>query len=255
MRFVKSTTAAIGALTLGIATAPAASAATSFGGRSNVGVLFPNTSASGAHTCTASVLASSTRDTIITAAHCLSGSGTNYTFAPSYHGGTFPYGKWRVAKAYVDPRWKSSRDPRYDVAVLKLNKQYIGGRWKGVQDVTWGALQLAYAPASGTSVVVPGYVAGQYDWPITCTARVYYTSGYPGFTCSGYYGGTSGSPFIKNVGGVNYVAGVIGGLHQGGCVSWVSYSSPFNSAVFTLRNRAQANYAGDWLPYPGSDGC
>ena len=66
----------------------------SFSGLRSVGPLFP--SGSSIHTCTASVIASRTGDLVITAAHCLSGTGAGWRFAPGYDNGAEPYGSWKV---------------------------------------------------------------------------------------------------------------------------------------------------------------
>ena len=63
-----------------------------------VGALFEH-DASGAHFCTASVVASPGEDLLITAAHCISdGDGSGYksdiVFIPGYHDGATPYGIW-----------------------------------------------------------------------------------------------------------------------------------------------------------------
>lgn len=51
------------------------------------------------------------------------------------------------------------------------------------------------------------------------------------------------------------VVGVIGGLHQGGCFPWTSYSAPFDSATAAVFTRAATGGAADVLPVPGGDGC
>jgi Trypsin len=213
------------------------------------------------HNCSASVLASASHDLVITAAHCLVGSGAGVEFVPGYRDGNAPYGVWTASQAYVDPSWTASQDPRHDVAILKVQRQQRGGRWVGVQDVV-GANRLGPAPADGASVRVPAYAMGLGDEPIGCQSSLYRTGGYPGFDCPGYVGGTSGAPFLLSAapatstatdGGV--VVGVIGGLHQGGCSDDTSYSAPFGPAVNSLLQRATAGLTPDVLPPAGSSGC
>lgn len=228
--------------------------ATSFGGHPAVGALFSNPTATGSHGCTASVVASRSGDTVLTAAHCLRGNGTGYSFVPQYRAGAKPFGVWTVTRAYVDPRWKATQDPKYDVAILTVAPHTVNGVSRNIQWFT-GGYRMHWAPYTGNSLYVPAYNGGSGDMPIRCTAPNYYTSGFPGFTCNGYYDGVSGAPFILMQGGVNYVAGVIGGLHQGGCSPQTSYSSPFVTAQQNLLARAQSHAAADVLPVPGSDGC
>lgn len=148
-----------------------------------------------AHHCSASVLASASRDLVITAAHCLTGSGAGVQFAPGYRDGNTPYGVWTAVQAYVDPSWTANQDPRHDVAILKIARQQRAGRWLGVQDVV-GANQLGVAPSDGAWLRVPAYPAGLDDEPISCQSPLYRTEGYSSFDCPGYVGGTSGAPFL-----------------------------------------------------------
>jgi hypothetical protein len=217
------------------------------------------------HNCSASVLASASHDLVITAAHCLVGSGAGVQFVPGYRDGNAPYGVWTVTQAYVDPAWTADQDPRYDVAILKVRPQQRGGRPVGVQDVV-GANRLGVVPADGAAVRVPAYALGLEDEPIGCQSPLYRTEGYPGFDCPGYVGGTSGAPFLLPEAPAptaasaadsdgDVIVGVIGGLHQGGCSDDTSYSAPFGPAVYQLRQRASAGLTPDVLPPAGSSGC
>jgi hypothetical protein len=199
------------------------------------------------HYCSASVVHSPGHDLVITAAHCVYGSGFGIEFAPGYSGGVAPYGVWSVRHAYVDHAWKSDRDPKFDVAVLELAAR--GGR--DVEDVTGPAPRLGRAPQAGTRVTVDGYLAGSGGTPITCRAPVGYTRRYPTFGCRGYTDGVSGGPWLAG----GRVVGVTGGLHQGGCTPSISYSAPFGRRVAALLARARAGGAGDAVPLPGPDGC
>lgn len=198
------------------------------------------------HYCSASVVHSAGHDLVLTAAHCVYGTGLATEFAPGFHDGVSPYGVWAVRRAYVDPAWRTSQDPQHDFAILQVAPQ--GGH--RVEDVT-GANRLGAAPAGGRTVTVDGYVAGSGGRPITCTNRVYYTAGYPSFDCDGYAGGVSGGPWLAG----STVVGVVGGLHQGGCTPSISYSSAFGADVAALLARAEAGDGGDVAPIPGGDGC
>jgi len=199
------------------------------------------------HYCSASVIHSAGHNLVITAAHCVYGTGLGIEFAPGYSDGATPYGVWSVRHAYVDPAWKNDLDPRFDVAVLEMAAR--GGR--NVEDVTGRAPRLGDAPPAGTRVTVDGYLAGSGGTPITCRAPVRYSHRYPTFGCRGYADGVSGGPWLTD----GRVVGVTGGLHQGGCTPSISYSSPFARHVAALVARARAGGAGDVVPLPGADGC
>jgi Trypsin len=199
------------------------------------------------HYCSASVIHSPGRDLVITAAHCVYGTGLGIEFAPGYSDGTAPFGVWSVRRAYVDAAWQHDRDPQHDVAVLEL----AGRSGRNVEDVTGPAPSLGRAPVAGTRVTVDGYVAGSGGTPITCRAPVSYTGRYPTFRCRGYADGVSGGPWIA----AGRVVGVTGGLHQGGCTPSVSYSAAFGRQVRALLARAQDGGSGDVVPVPGPDGC
>jgi hypothetical protein len=202
------------------------------------------------HFCTASVVNSPRGDLLLTAAHCLFGSGAGMTFVPGSVNGSSPYGTWTVTAAFADPKWVSGQDPKHDIAFLRVAPQSIGGRVRTVQQVT-GGNHLATTPSTPGDVVVPGYPAGVGGPPITCLTKAYWSSGYPTFDCGGYTSGVSGSPWIRG----STVIGVIGGLNQGGCTDARSYSSPFDASTIALYDRAVTAAKGDTLPTPGPDGC
>ncbi len=234
---------------------PGTPTATASAGTSTVGPLFRG-AITGRHGCTASVIDSPTRDLILTAAHCVSGTAAGWLFAPGYDNGATPYGVWTVTAAYVAPSWLTSQDPRHDYAILRVARQQRGNRTVGVESVTGGNL-LSVAPWPGTSITDVAYNGGVGGAAITCTVPVYYTSGYPSFNCHGYVGGSSGSPWLVTVAGhqLHVVAGVIGGLHQGGCYEYTSYSAPFTLDIYALLARASAGAPADTVPAAGSDGC
>ncbi|MCB4208202.1 trypsin-like serine peptidase [Arthrobacter sp. UM1] len=228
--------------------------ATEFQGTLPTGALFDNPDGTGDHSCTASVIKSESRDTIITAAHCVTGDGTSMSFVPDYDQGKAPYGVWKVAKAYVDPHWSSSQDPHYDVAILTVAPHTVKGRSVDIQDMT-GGYALGQLPRNDERVFIPAYNAGSGDRPIRCTTKIYYTAGYPGFDCSGYDTGVSGAPLLTTVDGVRYVSGVIGGLYQGGCSSSTSYGTPFGQQVKALLARAAGHKPTTAVPEPEGNGC
>ncbi|SEO80230.1 hypothetical protein SAMN05216267_104424 [Actinacidiphila rubida] len=208
------------------------------------------------HGCTASVVASPGGDLLLAAAHCVSGTASGWQFAPGYRNGQTPYGVWTVVGAYVDPRWSSGQDPQYDYAILQVADRSVDGRRTAIQAVT-GANVLGRAPRTGRTITDVAYNSGIDDRPVTCTTTVYYTDGFPGFNCHGFVGGSSGSPWLAKVPGTGLteVDGLIGGLHQGGCYEYTSYSPALTWQAYKLVLRATLGEPSDTVPAAGSDGC
>ncbi len=202
------------------------------------------------HICTASVVSSPTHDLVTTAAHCVIGTGAGMTFVPGSVNGSAPYGAWTVTAAYVDPAWKSRQDPLRDVAFLRVAPHFANGALRHVEEFT-GGNRLIMTPRTIGRVVVPAYLLGVGGSPITCLATAYRTGAYSTFDCGGYGNGVSGAPWIQG----STVLGVIGGLHQGGCLPMTSYSAPFDVATLATYQRAVSHAAADVVPVPGSDGC
>jgi V8-like Glu-specific endopeptidase len=222
-------------------------------GVSEVGALFAN-AASTQHACTATVVDSSKGDMLLTAAHCVSGSGAGMVFAPGYHNGVSPYGRWTVTALHVAPGWVNSQDPQDDFAFLTVAPQTIDGRLRDIQQVT-GAYQLGAKPHSGEAITVLGYPDGSNNDAITCRTKVYLTGAFPSFNCSGFVNGTSGGPWVTQTKQGTRIVGVIGGMNQGGCVASTSYSSPLTEAVREADDRASDHAVPDIAPAPGNDGC
>jgi V8-like Glu-specific endopeptidase len=239
------------------ATVPTVPDARSFGGLPAVGALFTGPSDSGLHFCTASVVHSPGHDLLITAAHCLSGTGRGLYFAPMFHDGTAPFGMWEVVAAYAGRRWVHDRDPRDDVAFLAVAPRIRAGKRTELEDVV-GANRLVVSTGFRARATLVGYPIGSGGRPITCSNEVYDHLGYPGFDCGGYVGGTSGGPWITHLDRRTRsgdVAGVIGGLHQGGCTPSISYSPYFDASTAAVYQQAVRHGHGDTLPSAGSDGC
>ena len=231
--------------------------ASNVAGDSTVGPLFPHGVAS-PHSCTASVLAGS-QNLLLTAAHCVTGTGIGLTFVPGYDGtakDTAPYGVWSVDSAWVSKAWIDTRDPRHDYAILRVRPLVRNASASDIQSATGGNLIAYYAPA-GITVSVTAYAAGLGDPPIACTAPTFDEGGFPGFGCAGYVGGTSGAPWLASTGrpGVRKIVGLVGGLYQGGCRDDVSYSPPLQIDLLPVLLRAWLGLPGDDVPAPGSSGC
>jgi Trypsin-like peptidase domain len=261
--------AAMAALALGLpAAAPAIQLGASAAAQSVAGKRIPTSSAtagmpelgplfangSRTHDCTASVVDSSHGDVLLTAAHCVSGSGAGMVFAPGFHNGISPFGRWTVTAVHLAPDWLKSQDPHEDFAFLTVAPQRIDGRLREIEQVT-GAFQLGGQPRSGEAITVLGYPAGSDNDAITCRTTVSFTGAFPSFNCSGFVAGTSRGPWLIHTVHGARIVGVIGGMNQGGCVDSTSYSSPLTQAARSVYARASDHATPDVAPTPGSDGC
>ncbi len=226
--------------------------ATSFLGTPTVGPLFP--SGSSTHICTASVVTSSSGSLIVTAAHCLLGTGIGWTFAPGYHDGLAPHGSWTVIGAYVDPAWEVGTSSSADLVVLRVSRQKVHGVEKTLQQVV-GSNEVGSAPNTGIKISVPAYGFGSNDRPKTCATNVKKSDGALAFDCTPYPGGTSGAPWLVVKNGHATLVGTISGLHQGGCTPWRSYSVTFGPWVKAVIAAADAGLKPETLPKPPGDGC
>jgi V8-like Glu-specific endopeptidase len=216
-----------------------------FGGVPDVGVLFHVGEDRQAHYCTASVVHSPGRDLLLTAAHC--GAGSNVAFVPQYDQRAAPYGVWAVTQGFRDPHWADDRGPgsEYDFAFAKVAPDSGGRR---IEDVV-GANTLTRTPAyRNSSVTIIGYSARSHDAAdraITCTVPTRQLPGFHQlqFDCHGYWGGTSGSPWLIGFNGkTGKVIGDIGGWNNGGPDTYpddmTSYSPYYDDRIFALYNTA-----------------
>ena len=224
-----------------------------FSGTPTVGALF-GSATSKKHFCTASVVASPEGDVLMTAAHCITGSAKGFSFAPGFHKGQAPYGRWTVTGAYFDPEWMAKQSPTRDFAFLTVAPRKIAGVQTEIQSVT-GANVLGTKPSPGVTVTIPADPAGEANAPITCTTKVYFEGIFPAFNCNPYVDGTSGSPWLAATSEGVMVVGLIAGLHQGGCYSYTSYSPPLGSAARAVYQRAAAGAKPQLGPEAGSDNC
>jgi V8-like Glu-specific endopeptidase len=218
-----------------------------------VGALFPN-GATAQHDCTATVVDSPHGDVLLTAAHCVSGTGAGMVFAPGFHGGVSPYGRWRVTAAHLAPGWLRSQDADDDFAFLSLARHRVHGRLESIERVT-GAYRLGSTPRSRQAITVIGYPEGSANQALACHTRVFFTHEFPSFNCRGYVGGTSGGPWLVHTASATRVVGVIGGMNEGGCVDSRSYSSPLAQDARDAYARAVDRDAPDVAPAPAGDGC
>lgn len=255
MRRTLAAAAVVCLLNAGSAVAgPASRSAQHFAGNPTVGALFVPGAYPMLHTCTASVIRTKAGDVIMTAAHCVSGTGAGYKFAPGWRNGEAPYGVWDVTAAFGAPGWINKQNPHRDYAFLTVADRTINGKQRTLQSVT-GAHRLGRTATAGDVVKVIGYGLGYNDEALRCTTHVYEHGGYPAFDCDGFVSGTSGSPWLRKTGHGLVVSGDIGGLHQGGCTPQTSYSPPLGRPAHAARHRAATDGSPDVFPAPGSDGC
>ncbi|MFB7619291.1 trypsin-like serine peptidase [Kitasatospora sp. NPDC056181] len=130
--------------------------------------------------CTATVVDSANRSTVITAAHCLRGVGAptaddtwrhNLYFVPGYRNGTKPLGGFSIKSAATSSRWDAEPGGTtseevaiagYDTGVLVANRSAEGRR---VADVT-GTQRIAFTkPAEAEFIHTFGYPKDRLNNP------------------------------------------------------------------------------------------
>jgi V8-like Glu-specific endopeptidase len=207
-----------------------------------VGALFAQ-AANGDHFCTASVVASPGHDLLMTAAHCINGGkghgyNNNIVFVPDYRDGTDPFGVWTVKKLLVAPQWANSSDPDFDVGFVVLNSS--DGR--NIEDVL-GANQIGFNAGFRNLVRVTGY-PDSANAPVAClNFTTQQSASQLRFECGGFYGGTSGSPWVTRLDlktRTGTIVGVIGGYQQGGDTDSISYSPYLDDNIKKLYEQAEA---------------
>ncbi|WUH78751.1 trypsin-like serine protease [Streptomyces sp. NBC_00435] len=184
----------------------------------------------GDHFCTATVVHSPGRNLIVTAGHCLlagrPGDG-GATFAPAYADGRTPFGAWKIAEVFEDPRWADGTNDDYDLAFARLAPDASG---RNIEDVT-GAAVLDTTGRTDEEVTVTGYPADR-KVARTCTSRaVRLSAAEQRFDCSDFPGGTSGSAWIA-------ADGKIIGVLTGGDTDDVSTSTVLADYAAALYARA-----------------
>ncbi|MEC3981945.1 trypsin-like serine peptidase [Amycolatopsis sp. H20-H5] len=199
-----------------------------------VGALFDGTG----HFCSASVVHSAAGDLVLTAAHCVNGgSGDGYrtglSFAPGYHDGVEPFGRWTVTGAVVADGWSSSADPDLDFAFLTVRQDGNPGT---VESLT-GANQLGISQGFTNQVTLTGY-PDTSNSPVVCRNATTQSDAYQQrIACAGFPDGTSGGPWVTGADpstGHGTVVGVIGGYQLGGDSPDVSYSAYFDDDIQRL---------------------
>ncbi|MBB5121322.1 trypsin-like serine peptidase [Streptomyces eurocidicus] len=251
-------TAPTGARTRGLAAAAAPSGTLqgAYGdGIPPVGTFFSSSGPGGPTYCTASVVQSAGRNLVLTAGHCAKSlAGGQQIFVPQYRKGQDaahqPYGVFPVERVFTDPRYtKNSKgtDSDLDFGFARLGANAQGAE---VQDLT-GGLRLTPTPRWTSTVTVTGY-PGTFNpdqRAFSCTVPTARLAGYQQLQmkCGGFFGGTSGSPWISYYDAkarTGDLIGALGGWNGGGDAAgddWVSYSPVFGQEVQDLYQDAVAD--------------
>nr|WSX20423.1 serine protease [Streptomyces tubercidicus] len=231
----------------GAAAARAARNARHFNGIPSVGVLFSVDGDTKAHHCTASVVHSPHGNLILTAGHC--NPGTRAAFVPQYRSGatTQPHGVWAIEDTFAYPsRGTSGAGADLDFAFATVAPSEDGDT---LEEVT-GGNTLSPTPGYTNDVTVIGYPNVRNDpedRAVHCATRTSRLTGTHELRmeCGGFYGGTSGSPWLSDFDeetGTGRVIGVIGGLNGGGPkgpdADRISYSPYFGTKILNLYARA-----------------
>ncbi len=197
---------------------------------SRVGALFQGNVVPGNHSCSGSVLHSSTKNLILTAAHCIV-TPDGLSFVPGWRDGQTPYGTWPVTKVYTTTGWTQGGDQDQDFAILQVGQ--VNGH--DIEDVV-GGNTLGLQTSFSTVVRLYGY-PDTGEVPLLCTNTTTQQDTYQRrVDCPSYASGTSGGPWIDT--DTKQVVGVIGGYQQGGDTDDTSYSAYFDHTIEDLYQQA-----------------
>lgn len=154
------------------------------------------------YVCSANSVASTNRNTVSTAGHCLNeGPGafaTKFTFVPAYLNGAAPYGKWTAKALYAPTQWSSSGSMQYDTGFAVMSQ--LNGR--NLADVV-GASGVQFNAARGLAYKAFGYPAASPfngESLKSCTGTATNDPYNPQFNSQGIpcnmTGGSSGGPWF-----------------------------------------------------------
>lgn len=190
------------------------------------------------HQCTATVVYSLSESVILTAGHCVYGSGHLFTqflfrpdhtgpFAPNptspfFPGGSNPFGVWGAltsgSSIAVFPSFDYlvSGNPSYDFAFIVLARNSSG---QAIGQVVTG-LPITFNPGRGQGWTAYGYPNGTFNQCTNSSSQDQFTFSGPSqmvMNCPTLSGGASGGPWIN---GSNRLPGGIGAINsqQGSCI-------------------------------------
>ncbi|HKM88718.1 MAG TPA: trypsin-like serine protease [Xanthobacteraceae bacterium] len=190
-------------------------------------------------TCSASVV--SGNNVIVTAGHCCWDRTKNnwiggWSFAPAYNNGNAPYGVFNWASATILNSWINNGDIPSDVCVIKLQNDSAG------HPVTyytgWLGRSWNYPPVQNMHAFgYPGNIGGANSLE-SCAAQ---SSAQPASCGSGVLNmacnmtfGSSGGPWIKDLGSGNHVDATVHGYISQACTG--PFGQEFNGPQFTSNN-------------------
>ncbi|MGW2489067.1 trypsin-like serine protease [Streptomyces sp. NPDC001606] len=205
--------------------------------------------------CTGSVIDTTARNIVLTAAHCALSMKGDYIFVPQFVQGAGPdqqpYGIFHIQHVYIDPRYvpdKGSTTTKKAVSDLDTAFARVSANQRGqsLQDAVGGGLTFTrprgYTQKNVTVVGYPSYSHNSAGRAVKCTVPTTQLPGYRqlAMVCGGYYGGVSGSPWITDYqddGRTGHVIGNLGGYNGGGNdanVDYISYAPAFGDAAAQL---------------------
>lgn len=172
----------------------------------SVGKLFFSTP-TGDTSCTATVVKSGNKSTIITAGHCVSAGGAgkpaynNFLFAPAYNNGPSSYGYWSFVGIGLSIEWAKNKNWTYDYGFITLAPNSKG---QSIETVTGGHAITTSASQASVGTHVWGYPAlAPYDGKsaklcVTNTARINSYATDARASCD-FTEGASGGPWLTGV--------------------------------------------------------
>jgi V8-like Glu-specific endopeptidase len=209
------------------------------------------------YSCTGVSVASAPRQVVYTAGHCLNdGTGKwskNVVFVPAFHGTAAPYGRFPGKVLWVPHGWSSGGDFSFDLGAFSVGKNASG---RFLQAVV-GALGFAYNQSRIQHWNVIGYPAlspfnGKRQQLCSASHAVDDKAEGAGPDTIGIgcdmNGGSSGSPFVKDLGRGSYVNGILSYGREGQPLA--AYSPYFD---FTANDLRCAAATGKVPPDPGSN--
>jgi V8-like Glu-specific endopeptidase len=196
------------------------------------------------YVCSANSVASTNRNTVSTAGHCLNeGPGTfatRFTFVPAYLNGAAPYGKWTAKALYAPTQWSSSGSMQYDTGFAVVSQ--LNGR--NLADVV-GTSGVRFNAARGLGYKAFGYPAAppfNGESLKSCTGTAANDPYNPQFNTQGIpcnmTGGSSGGPWFIGTSSGGYQNSV--NSYGYGSNSTTMYGPYWGSVIQSTYNAAAA---------------
>lgn len=220
-----------------------------------VGRLFMIGTSGNAQFCSASVVHSTVKNMIATAAHCK--PGRSAIFVPMYKSGSDlrhqPFGAFSLTRWTTDSRYlqKTIQASDFDYAFATVSANARGS----VENVVHGGLTLRIAPGAVNRVTAMGYpnswvrngkIQDPRGEPVQCATLTRPLGGHHQMqmTCDNFHDGVSGGPWIAQYNSKTQLGdliGLTGGLGGGGNAAdddWISYSPLLDHNTVDLFNTA-----------------